>query len=386
MIDPDENRDETRRRFVDLALCECCHQELPEQSGRGARIKFCPDGVGRYEPGFHCRELGPALNLVRRAIGTEAIPGAEVERLGLHVQAVLDVLGDTGPIAVLTNTLTTVHGHLGDTVEAAIARAERAEEDARTAEGQAAADQRLRGIAEQQATTALQEKATAERLAQRAVADRDTALTAQRRAEQDLAAAVEGRRLEHERAERAERAAADVRQRVTEVERDNTELVTQLATVRTELAQANQRAIEERQRADTAVADATRIREETATTIELVRAETAQQIAAAHAETTAAVARQGVVHAERIRELERDHAAELGDRDRQVVAAQTARTDLIRRTRTTLQRLLASSTPEQPGEAHPDPEAAAAQAADRARQLREGVDELLHELDTDPAE
>jgi hypothetical protein len=166
---PDESRDETgSARRGPVALCGYCRRELPTQTGRARRFEYCPAGTGRHEdnPGAGtCKFLAAAQRRLRAARSTDVVPGAAEVLLGEHVTAVLDL---AGPVAALRTDLTGVEATLAADVATMRAERDAARAAEREALGQAAADKRLRGIAEEQATAAYGKQVTAERAARAA--------------------------------------------------------------------------------------------------------------------------------------------------------------------------------------------------------------------------
>lgn len=320
------------------ARCECCGQVLPAQTGRARPRKYCPDGRGRFEADHRltCAELGPALEKTRRVFGTEAVPAADLDRLGAQLTAVRELFGPSGPLAALAGAVAAVSERLDDTVAEARDRAAHAEATQRDAEGRAEAASLERDRAVAQALAAHSDQLAAERARDQAVRAQTAAEQAQRLAEQTAARAEEARALHEGRAERAEAAAQRDRERAEHAEAQVTRLNATIDGLRDQLRQATERAQAERDWA-----------------------------AAAYADTAATLTRLSAEHAQALRQAERDHAAELADRDRRGATIQAAFDQHRRQTHAALTRLLDTTTPPSAPtpDGDPDPHRAPAPAS-----------------------
>ncbi|RZS43577.1 hypothetical protein EV193_102557 [Herbihabitans rhizosphaerae] len=281
---PDETGDETavkalreaRRALTSgVRRCACCGNPLPPPTREAKKPrKYCPDGQGGFEDshGITCAELGPAKEKVDRVFDHAAVPPAGLERLGEQIAAAQDLLGPESPVTRLltglAGTMTGVGDQLENTVAEALARAERAEADAREARGEKNAMEIERDTATHQAQQAVLDRQAAER-------DRDTKVRAaenavktaqedQRTAERAQTKAEAERDLYQEQATRAGEAAERDRVRAEETARENTELTTKVTELTERLRQAG--------------ADLTAQREQTQATLDRIAAETEAKI------------------------------------------------------------------------------------------------------------
>jgi colicin import membrane protein len=346
----------------DVARCECCGHPLPEQAGRARPRKYCPDGDGRFEPQASCRELGPALELTRRVLGTEAVPNAELQRLGGQVHAALAVFDPAGPIEALRSGLLAVATRLDETVAAALAERETARTAERDALGQAEAQARLRQDAQQHAAEAGVARRDAERARDEAEHRRAEAAAAQRRAEDAQARAEEARTLQEGRAERAELAAGRDRQRAERADGEVARLAARLETLQAQLDRAHEHA---------ALAAT-----EAGARLDRARSEAEARVDAAHA----GARRAAEGYAAALQRAEREHATLLAT---QQGRAQTAEAALARWRRDVhdglarLQNVLTEA---------PTSEGVVAEPTPRERDLRVRVDALLSALEPDSGE
>jgi len=291
---------------------------LPAQTGRARPRKYCPDGRGRFEADHRltCAELGPALEKTRRVFGTEAVPAADLDRLGAQLTAARELFDPGGPLAALAGAVAAVSERLDGAVAEARDRAARAEATRRDAEGRAEAAGLERDRAVAQALAAHSDQLAAERARDQALRAQAAAEHTQRLAEQAAARAEEARALHEGRAERAETAAQRDRDRAEHAQAQGIGLNATVDGLRDQLRQATEHAQAERDWAATAYAD-----------------------------TAAALTRLSAEHAQALRHAERDHAGELADRDRRVATAQVALDQHRRQTHAALTRLLHATTP-----------------------------------------
>lgn len=337
---PDETGDETSAaaRTSGVRRCACCGHPLPPPTATQKKPrKYCPDGQGGYEQrhGVTCTKFGPIKEEYERVFGRDAVPGADLERLGELIAAATEVLGPASPLLTLltglTGTLTGVGDHLQDVVVDAVAETARARAAEQAALGREAAAIIERDAAHAQAQQAVLDRHAAQR-------DRDTQVRA---AEQRATAAEAAQRhAEHEqarlrgentqldgRAQRADAAAARDRDRAEKAKRTIARQATKIVELTRQLTDANARADAERDRADVADRAVNELREATATRIAEIQTEATRQIEtartaadarvdAARTSATAAVERLGREHAEHIRRIDREHAAELAARGR----------------------------------------------------------------------
>ncbi|WP_156892888.1 hypothetical protein [Actinokineospora enzanensis] len=174
--------------------CLCCGQPLPERVGArgGPRLRYCPEGAGRWDDGtFSCKRHGAAVVTYRtaRGDGVAEDPLVVVEH---HLTRLQDLLA---PVSVaLADTGAVLRG------QEEIVRAE----SRRVAEADAHAEhaRRRADTAETAQATAETTAAQARETANRACAERDDALA---RAESDRARAGES----EQRAVTAEQARRD---------------------------------------------------------------------------------------------------------------------------------------------------------------------------------
>jgi DNA repair exonuclease SbcCD ATPase subunit len=349
------------------ALCGYCRRELPEQVGGGRRLEYCPPGTGPHDPEATCKQLASAVRLLRAVRGTDTVAGADLELLGEQVSAVLAVFDPNGPIEALRGLLNGVTGRLDGAVATAHTERDQAREAERAALGEATTAARLRSVAERQAHEAIAAQAKAEQARGRAERRAEQAEAAQRRAEQDLGRAEASRDTHEARAERAEEAAETARQLRHEAETAATALRSELDTLRAQLTAADQRADRERDRADQAAAELNRIRTEAEARVDRIRTEAEHSVAAARAEADQAVVaarteltQRTEAHTTLIRDLERERAEQLADRDRRLDHATLALAHLRRDVHTELSHLRRLVP-----------------AAEDAAELRDRVDDLI---------
>jgi hypothetical protein len=306
-----------------VARCEACAQLLPEPDRRrpGGKQLYCPDGQGGYEGriGVTCREAGPHLKYVREHFSPTVLAAADLAALGEHVAAAKAVLAPDGPLGALTRVLTALDDRLGNTVADALARAEQAEHAAREATGQAAAEAKLRQIADQHNAKSVYEQHKAERARDAAVDRQHRAEAAQRAAETAQARAEGERDTLGKRAERAGQDAETAREQLRQVETHNVALTTQVGALTDQLHQATSQAERERAAAELARQEVTAALTDADTKIRQARDTADAAITAARTD----LINLGDRHATTLQQLERNHAQVLRERDHQLRTAQT---------------------------------------------------------------
>jgi hypothetical protein len=229
--------------------CEFCQQELPPQTGKARRRRWCPDGQGKYVATVgDCGKLGPAWELVAPLMeaGIQPVLEGDLE----HLARLLE------PLHQLSQALAAVDARLDGSVIEAGKRQQLAEVRAQTAERRAQIAEDDRAEFERAAREATERMASALRDADDALSAAAAAQRAQRDAETKAAAANERARLNAEWAERAENAEQRARQEADEQRAKNVMLAAELDTERKLRAAAdqdveNERSLRERFEADT---------------------------------------------------------------------------------------------------------------------------------------
>ncbi len=360
----DGDQAETRPVPVGVPRCAVCGRVLPPQ-GRARPRKYCPDGDGRYvEQGVECRELGPAQEMVRRVHGGP-VPDLDLDRLAEQVDAVLAVFGGAGPVEGLRTGLRAVTEQLEHTVAAAIRTRSAAQDAARGALAQAAADEHRREAAEGRAEQAAAAEKDAERVRDQAEQARQAAEAARQAARRDQVAAEAGRAEQAARADRSDAAAARDRQRTEDA-------VAQVSTLTERVVSLQERCQQADLRAEAEGARAEQVRAEAAVEVRRVLDRSSDQVEALRVDAAATAQR----HTTAVVTAERRSATELAERDRRLGEAEAAVEELRRTTRAGLRRLLrtGSATTD---DAAPDP-------TPREHLLHEGLVDLITELGLEP--
>ncbi|WP_051385345.1 hypothetical protein [Actinokineospora inagensis] len=162
--------------------CLCCGQGLPERVGArgGPRLRYCPDGEGRWDDGtFSCKRHGATVVLYRAARGDTATDDPLVV-LDQTLTRLRDVLS---PVTVALGETTAVVERQGEVVRAETVRVAEAEAHAEAASRAAAEAERLRRDAEAAAVTCRAET-------DQARVERETSLRAAAEARKTAAEAV----------------------------------------------------------------------------------------------------------------------------------------------------------------------------------------------------
>jgi hypothetical protein len=323
------------------------------------------------EQGVECRELGPAQEMVRRVHGGP-LPDLDLDRLAEQADAVLAVFDGSGPVEGLRTGLRAVTEQLEQTVAAAIRTRSAAQDAARDALAQAAADEHRRESAELRAEQAAAAAQDAERVRDQAEQARQAAEAAQQAARRDQVAAEAGRAEQAARADRSDAAAARDRQRTEDAVAQVSTLTERVASLQERCQQADRRAESEGARADLERDRAEQVRAESAVEVRRVLDRSSDQVEALRADAAATAQR----HTTAVVTAERRSAAELAERDRRLGEAEAAVEELRRTTRAGLRRLLRTGWVTT-DDAAPDP-------TPREHLLHEGLVDLITELGLEP--
>ncbi|GLW90147.1 hypothetical protein [Actinokineospora globicatena] len=343
--------------------------EIRECALTGCDSRFTPrSNRQRYCTPEHAAE-GRALRRTAEDLGIEDYLGA-LRQLGHDTLTALQPRAAeiTAAATELTTTLATVVAGFTELDTAATARVADAEARAQRAEAETAEAKDLAARMVVERDAALAKAIEAERVTGEAIGDRHAAESESVAARRDLAAAVEARRLESARADRADAAAAQDRARAESADDRATRLAARVRSLTAERRDLWHRLTTETTRADTAERDTTRVRDQarhdldqshaqadalraqlttaqaTAARVESLQAELAT-VGAAHAQAQTALT-EAQRHADtQLQSLHREHAQALERHITTAITATTSHDALRQHLRSELTHLLA----------HPDP-------------------------------